>query len=295
MREDIERYLLQRQQLGYKDQILKSTLRQFVEYCESLGEKFMRNEVALGFLKVTEQTHPSIERWRSLWRLSRYLHAEDLRHDIIAPPAARNASDVRVPYIYDPDEIVAIAASFVANAYLSEIDALSNRTLIGLLSCTGMRIGEALKLVRSDYLGDRLHIRGSKWSKDRVLLLHPSVIEALDAYVSQVPECSALAPFFSFHTTSRYQKNVIERRFRKVVDRMGLDGGPGTGRPRIHDLRHTFATRALERCPHDEIAISRHIVALSEYLGHASLQSTYWYLRMTPQLKRRVVGENHDV
>jgi integrase/recombinase XerD len=50
------------------------------------------------------------------------------------------------------------------------------------------------------------------------------------------------------------------------------------------DLRHTFASRALERCPDGRENIGRHMLALTTYMGHARVQSTYWYLQRTPQL-----------
>jgi integrase len=56
-----------------------------------------------------------------------------------------------------------------------------------------------------------------------------------------------------------------------------------TPRPRIHCLRHTFAVRALESC-NDTRIIAQHQLALSTYLGHTSVASTYWYIEATPQL-----------
>jgi integrase len=67
-----------------------------------------------------------------------------------------------------------------------------------------------------------------------------------------------------------------------------LRGAPGQRGPRIHDLRHTFAVRALEQCPHDKDAIARHLVALSTYLGHVHATSTYWYLQATPFLMGQI-------
>jgi integrase len=63
-----------------------------------------------------------------------------------------------------------------------------------------------------------------------------------------------------------------------------LPGDSGQPRPRLHSLRHTFAVRALESCPNERDAVGRHLVALSTYLGHGSLASTYWYLEATPEL-----------
>jgi integrase len=65
---------------------------------------------------------------------------------------------------------------------------------------------------------------------------------------------------------------------------MGLHPGPGQRGPRLHDLRHTFAVRALEACPSGYDHVSQHLLALSTYLGHAKLASTFVYLRTTPRL-----------
>jgi integrase len=60
--------------------------------------------------------------------------------------------------------------------------------------------------------------------------------------------------------------------------------GRGTGRPRIHDLRHTFACRRLQRWYADGVDVDHAVAALSTYLGHASVRDTYWYLTGTPEL-----------
>ena len=65
--------------------------------------------------------------------------------------------------------------------------------------------------------------------------------------------------------------------FRRVLRLAGMTSAR-TRRPRIHDLRHTFATRALEQCSTKREAVARHFVALATYLGHADIANTYWYL-----------------
>jgi integrase len=63
---------------------------------------------------------------------------------------------------------------------------------------------------------------------------------------------------------------------------LGSTRGPRV--PRIHDLRHRFAVRALESCTGDRDRVARHVLALSTYLGHAHVADTYWYLQATPHL-----------
>ena len=53
---------------------------------------------------------------------------------------------------------------------------------------------------------------------------------------------------------------------------------------RMRHFRHTFATRALEKCSTRREAVARHFVALATYLGHTDIAHTYWYLEATPEL-----------
>jgi integrase len=67
--------------------------------------------------------------------------------------------------------------------------------------------------------------------------------------------------------------------------------------PRIHDLRHYFALKALESCNGGHDAVARHMLALSTYMGHAHVADTYWYLQATPQLMRDIADaceQDHD-
>jgi integrase/recombinase XerD len=69
---------------------------------------------------------------------------------------------------------------------------------------------------------------------------------------------------------------------------MGLRCEAGRARPTIRALRHTFAVRALGTCPDDRDRVTKHMVALSTYLGHGHVAHTYWYLEATPQLMRDI-------
>ena len=76
--------------------------------------------------------------------------------------------------------------------------------------------------------------------------------------------------------------------FVRLARMLGFRGPTGTSGIRLHDLRHTFAVRSLESCPCNREAISHHMVSLSNYLGHADIANTYWYLEATPVLLREI-------
>jgi integrase len=71
--------------------------------------------------------------------------------------------------------------------------------------------------------------------------------------------------------------------FRTLLKTAGIK--PSGGRwPRIHELRHTLAVRALESSPTGRQRIGQHMLALATYLGHVNINATYWYLETTPEL-----------
>jgi integrase/recombinase XerD len=75
----------------------------------------------------------------------------------------------------------------------------------------------------------------------------------------------------------------VEYTFRRIRRLAGITA-TRTRPPRLHDLRHTFATRALEQCSTRREAVARHFVALATYMGHTDISHTFWYLEATPEL-----------
>jgi integrase len=162
------------------------------------------------------------------------------------------------------------------------------QALIGLLSVSGLRIGEAIKLDRSDIDWDEgvLLIRESKFGKSRLVPLHPSTVKVLaehaelrDAVVPHPKEPS----FFVSLTRRRLSYAVVCQTFRALVDDAGVGSG-APSKPRLHDLRHTFAVRTLLEWYRSGEYVQAKLPALSTYLGHREPASTYWYLSATPEL-----------
>jgi len=69
-----------------------------------------------------------------------------------------------------------------------------------------------------------------------------------------------------------------------LTERVGLQARSDRCRPRLHDLRHTFAVNALVVWYRDGLDIDVQMHLLTTYLGHVAPASTYWYLSATPEL-----------
>ena len=72
------------------------------------------------------------------------------------------------------------------------------------------------------------------------------------------------------------------------MNQTGISSPTKKPAPRIHDMRHTFASRVLETSVEEGGAAGWRVRALSTYLGHANIADTCWYLHATPQLMQTV-------
>jgi integrase/recombinase XerD len=285
----VERYVHLRQTLGFKFHDAAKQLRAFAAFAVAEGDTHCRASTAVAWATHASSPNARYIRLRNVRHLARFLHVEDPIHEV-PPPNLFHSSKVRpLPYIYSPEQVSQIVA---ATRRLRPTYALRREgyaTLLGLIAATGLRISEALDLMVSDVLPDGiLRIRHTKFGKTRLVPLHPTAVVALDAYL-KVRRRSATTDDHVFISlrNRRIAASTVNATFRRVL-RLARIAPLQRGWPRIHDLRHTFATRALERCSTRRDAVARHFVALATYLGHADIANTYWYLEATPELLRDI-------
>ncbi len=281
----IDGYLSLRQTLGFKLRDTTRILHTFARFAAALGDTHVRAETAIRWAETAPSPRARHVRLRDIVRLARFLAAEDPAHEVPKLMALR-ASYVRpLPYIYSPDEIsrIVAAAGRIRAAY--PLRRAGFATLLGLIASTGLRVSEALNLRFND-IGPEgvLQIRLTKFGKSRIVPLHPTTTAALGRYLAV--RRTVVVPddhLFLSAGNRRISSSMMSYTFRRILKLAGI--APGRTRtPRVHDLRHTFATRALERCSSERKAVARHFVALSTYLGHVDIKQTYWYLTATPEL-----------
>jgi integrase len=205
--------------------------------------------------------------------------------DLLGRPTPRRPP----PHIYSDGEISALLHEC---RRLSPRDGLRPATYVAffaLLASTGLRLSEAGRLSRRDVdlATGLLTVRAGKFRKSRLVPLHATGVQALARYAARRDACRAAPPsefFFRTEHTPALGRAAVEHTFSGVRDRLGWTAQGRTRRPRIHDLRHTFAVRRLLRWYEDGLDVDRKILALATYLGHAKVTDTYWYLSAVPEL-----------
>jgi integrase len=192
-----------------------------------------------------------------------------------------------VPYLYTKEEITALmrAAGTLRVAHKTA----TFQTLFGLLAATGMRVGEAVALDRSDFDADTgaLTVRNAKFGKSRELPLHPTTTSALTRYLHRPDRPAPIGPTEALLLSTvgtRLWMSDVQTCFRTLRARAGILPGSAACRPRMHDLRHSFAVRTLLDAYRTDGDPNPKIAALSTYLGHVNPGKTYWYLHAAPEL-----------
>jgi integrase/recombinase XerD len=286
--QSVNSYLALRRACGFQLKSESNYLRTFAIYSEERGKHHVCSETAIEWAGLSKSAQQRARRLGQVIRFARYLRAEDPSHEL-PPPVFGSESRLRpIPYIFSQENIKRLIHAASKFGYPS-LRRQTYSTLFALMACTGLRVSEAIKLRFDDITTDGLVIRGTKFRKSRIVPLHPTAQAGLDRYLKQR---RPYAPFDDHVFVSLKRKPLlirdVENAFQTVVKRIGIKRKAGLPHPTPHSLRHTFAVRALEACPDDRDKITKHMLALSTYLGHGRVRETYWYLEATPDLMKHI-------
>jgi integrase/recombinase XerD len=292
--DDVERYLALRRSLGFKLDKVAANLRAFAVFATNRGDTHVSAATAVEWSAMAGTRGQRCCRLGYTVRLATFLRAADPAHEI--PPARLfvERKTRPIPYIYTPEELARILdkAGQLRPNIITPLRPQLYVTLFGVIAATGLRTSEALRLRLGDILpGGVLRIAQTKFNKSRLVPLHGSVVAALDRYLAMRRRLGTPDDhLFVGRSGKQLAFRAMQETFALVV-RLANIAPDRSRRPRITDLRHTFATRALQRCAMRPQAVSRHFVALSTYLGHTNIKHTYWYLQAIPELMTDIAAQ----
>src|SRR5437867_3762447 len=297
LRNGVEEYLAVRRALGFKLREEGHLLNGFVDFLEEEESAVSTTDLALQWAIRPTRCQPV--RWSKrlsvVRQFAQYRSAEDPRTEIPPLSLLPHSYHRTAPYMYSDDEIARLIAAAKLLPSPLGLRAETYGTFFGLLAVTGMRHSEARQLEREevDLTGGILTVRVTKFGKSRLIPLHTSTRDALRRYAALrdriMPKPKSPA-FFLSERGSGLNLWTVYSTFDKLKQQVGLQSSQGRRGPRIHDLRHRFATQTLLRLYRSGQDVGHHIAALATYLGHVDIASTYWYLSAVPELLRLISG-----
>lgn len=288
LRQAVEDYLTLRRSLGSKLQVYDCLLSDFVAYLERTDRCVITTAAAVEWAQHRAEisVNTKARRLSVVRGFAEYVRTLEPRTEVPSAELLPHQRQRHAPRLYTQDDIRALVNA--ARDLKGTLTPATYSTLIGLLAVTGMRLGEAVGLDRSD-LNEReglLIIRNGKFGKSREIPLHRTTLAALQAYADKrdrVTPRPRSPSFFLSQAGTRLQQQHIGRKFVRLLRQVGLSDLPRS-RPTIHQLRHTFAVQTLIEWYEAGADVQARLPILSTYLGHVSPSSTYWYLTSVPEL-----------
>jgi integrase len=292
MKDLVEEYIQYKIDLGYKLKIEGRLLRNFARFADEIGHHgSLTTDLMLKWATLPSKSARLYQarRLEIVRCFAKYRSIFDPRTEIPGRQLLGRAHRRRQPNVYTVEDIEALISAAHKIFPSSRLRRETIASIICLLACTGLRISEALNLDKTDF--DRqdgvLIVRETKFRKSRLVPLHPSAKRALIRYEvlrdRAFPSSLSKALFLSgggrrlTHAMALYGFQCAKRIIKRQIQH-------GSYRPRLHDLRHTFACRRIQQWYKEKADIDSVIPALSTYLGHAKVSDTYWYLTGTSDL-----------
>ena len=289
----VHEYLTYRRSLGYQLRIEGQMLESFARYADEAGHRGpLTTELALRWARLPEQAARLYQarRLEVVGTLARYLIPREPGTEV-PPRGLLGPAHARKPaFLYSQADIIALLAAARSLAPIEGLRPRTYTTLIALLACTGLRINEALGLGVDDVDldGGVLTIRQTKFRKSRLVPLHATALAPLRDYAADRDRRHRRPPDTTFFVSDlglRLPYSTVRQTFHRLLRRaLPTAASTGRARPRLHDLRHTFACRRLMAWYREGTDVNRAIDQLSAYLGHAKVTDTYWYLTGVPEL-----------
>jgi len=294
LRLHVEAYLKLRRSLGFHTPPIAHNLWELLEYVEAQGFSWpIHTQTILDWIDAASD-HCGIpgQRMRLIHArcFLKYLKASVPETEVPGPYLLPSPLRPK-PYLYSAQEVARLQQATSELWEPGSLWQLTPYTIIGLLASTGLRASEVMALTIADVQLDSnppcLHIRKTKFYKSRMVPVHPTTAEHLQAYLEQRSRAKLRQPSTAFFITGMGRPlsyPTLRRMFVQLIQSIGIRKIDGRRGPLLHSFRHGFAVQRLVTWYHENLDVRAMIPHLSVYLGHLSKEETYWYLTATPEL-----------
>lgn len=286
-----ERFVAQRRALGLKYEQQSRLLRQFDDFSKDFNvtNYTITEELALAWCKKrpNEKEVSRHSRIGEMQRFSVFLSAQG--YPSYSLPTMPKRGNNHQPYIFTEDELSRIFHRLdnLQPTTASPIRHLSFPLLFRILYGCGLRISELLNMQKGDVDIENavLRVKCGKNGVERFAPMSESLAERMRSFMSEChSDTPDETPLIYRKFFGKYDKSTIGKEFMGFLWDAGIPyRGKDVG-PRVHDIRHTFVCHNIKRWVEAGIPVDSKLKILSRYLGHTSISSTQWYLRLTADL-----------
>lgn len=291
--------------------ILRDELYNFIEYKKSLGYKYNYSytickkidmywdNLSLKKVELLEEDvinfahrndNESINYYRSrlyiLKHFALFLIQRGYKNIYVYDFPIKQKKYQYVPYIYTEKDFI----KFIHKLNVSKnINKDKYIIIFKLLYCTGLRLSEAthIQFKDVDLSQGTIMITNGKNCNIRLIALSNSILKIIKDYLNGQYKNND-DYIFSTKNNTFIQNCQLEQVFRKINDECKI-GKNSINRPRIHDFRHGFAIKTLDRMYEKGYDYYTTLPLLAKFMGHSDIKHTEYYLRLTKYYHSKVI------
>jgi len=282
---DLEGYLAFKQNMGCYGASRIWYLRQFDAWCAGRSRTVFDQGTVEGWVRARLESSGRYRSWMSYIRdFGRWLKTNGANDAYVLCDCWKAPFVAPRPYLLTRREIELFftAASQIEAQSPWRWQAVAFFTLMH--SC-GLRTGEtrALQTGQVDLDGGHIDIVWSKGNRSRRLPLTGQVIEILNVCDrTSRAHFASRQTFFVSAAGNQVTPATVGKMFSRIWDQAGLARPAGGQQPRPYDFRHHFAYATIERWMRQGKDVAAMLPYLSRYMGHATFDSTYYYIHTSP-------------
>jgi integrase/recombinase XerD len=297
----VANYIEEKRATGYRFAKEAQVLRRIVELQNQTddGHPCLSQELASRWIEKTPWENETNRSSRISILRGLSLFMARMGYEAVAVPRrlAPLADYAYTPHIFSEQQLGAVLRTvdrLCEKGISSHSDLIFPLVFRILIGC-GTRITETLRIEKKDVDAENgtLLLLNTKNGKERLIPMAGSLAQRCRLYARDsrlVRGFGSSRWFFPSAQGAAYDAGTLYAFFRKALRLAGIShGGRGRG-PRLHDLRHTFAVRVLNRWVREGRDLTTALPHLAIYMGHEGLKASQHYLRLTATMFPHLVS-----
>lgn len=283
-----EKMMEQRIALGYSNgSDYRCIIPHFIEYCVAQSEDsmYITKEMFDSYLATKPNTNGTARKVSLIRQFTKYLRFSG-GNDFVPDEEYSFKHISFIPFLFSDQELESLFSELDSYQGKATSADLTPEIILPvyarLLYCCGLRPSEVvcLKVEDFNFTTGELYIRKSKKNRDRHIIISEDMCELCKMYNGLAGKRTW---FFQNKDGGQLKSMWFYNRFRRVCIKAGIT----RGNPRPYDLRHAFATRNIIRWIEEGKDAMAMLPYLSEYMGHADISSTMYYIHLIPDNLRK--------
>lgn len=267
-----------------------------ISFYRRVGDLPLNHITAQHVLDFLDSRRIANATWRANYQLlQRFFDYWSLRGampTLLLPPPRHAERRVFVPYLYTKSEIHTLlsATRNCQKRSICTIEASTLRMFVLTLYATGALCSEIFNLRREDIdlRKSRLRIQGSNSARNRSIPIGSELRNELKQFIGLRARKDKGNPIFLNKSGRHPSREVLNHTFKRLRQIAGIARRDGIAtKPRMHDLRASFAVHRITAWIKGGADLNRMLPALATYMGNATLSSTEQYLSLTPERFRK--------